>query len=331
MKKWILGAISLVMTFGIGFGVVQTRYALEWSELRGRWDLHWEGVQEKHLGPFAAYYREGCPTPEEMRAQSKPFSPNCTCLVMIHGAGDQALTWKKVLLQESATWVHPVRLWAIDLPGSGRTPSTATDGDLRVRSLGRILGNAMKADALASSCTAWGVIGNSLGGWIAAWTQLEHPQSFQKLLLVDSSGLDVQIKRWLEPTGSHGAEPSLFDGSVEGLREFQKRAYHSPRALPEFVWKQAAERMKRSSVPAFRAAQSREDALDTYLPSLRAQTFVFWGKSDRITLPEEGREFARLIPGAILREAPSCGHLPQKECPQALIKVINDLVFFGKM
>ena len=328
-----IGLAVLVLGVGAGVGVVRQFYALEWSEWKALRELRNEGVEtEDQLGDFAALYRDEC------RVSEQP-SPNCTCLVLVHGAGDQSLTWKRILLEPHASWVHPVRFWAIDLPGFGRTPvdalvSKGSGGgsesqllqSLRARHLGRKLGDFMFADPRASQCTSWGVIGNSFGGWVAAWAHLEHPRKIQKLMLVDSTGLDLQISKLLS-----SGEDSDFNGSIEGLKEFQKKAYFKPRELPESVWRQAAKRMKTGSTSVLRKAQSREDALDTYLPSLRAQNFVFWGKEDRVTPLEEGREFAKRLPGAVLREAPECGHLPQKECPKALISVINDFVFYGKM
>ena len=67
------------------------------------------------------------------------------------------------------------------------------------------------------------------------------------------------------------------------------------------------------------------------VPILLGITMFFWGAADRIIPPEQGRELARLVPGALYREAPECGHLPQKECPEALMKALGEFVKFGGM
>jgi pimeloyl-ACP methyl ester carboxylesterase len=171
------------------------------------------------------------------------------------------------------------------------------------------------------------VVGNSYGGWLAAWAAIDHRDRVNKLVLVDAAGLASQ-------KDSTADVKKLFDGSVEGLREFQRRAYHQPRELPGYAWEAATARLRpaRNALPpGADVVMENQERLDTYLASIRANTLVFWGKSDRITPPAGGREFARLVPGAQLREAPDCGHLPQKECPAALMKALNEWVVYGAM
>jgi pimeloyl-ACP methyl ester carboxylesterase len=174
------------------------------------------------------------------------------------------------------------------------------------------------------------VVGNSHGGWVAAWMAVDHADRVNKLMLVDSAGLESQkagtqeVSKW-------------FDGSVAGLKEFQKRSYFRPRELPEAVWSKAAARLKtlrekmKAAHPELEQVLLAQERLDAHLGAIRANTLVFWGKEDRITFPEAGREFTQRIRGARLREAPECGHLPQKECPAALMKALNEWVQYGGM
>jgi len=185
-----------------------------------------------------------------------------------------------------------------------------------------------------SECRRWMVVGNSFGGWVAAWMFLDESTAptpggawLDRLVLVDSAGLRSSE----DSRENSGAREWLRRGGVEALQEFQRRAYHSPRPLPASAWKAAAARLEASPTRKILEAQSPDERLDTFLPQIKRPTMVFWGASDRVTLPEAGRTFASLIPNARYQEAPSCGHLPQKECPKVLLKALNEHVMAGTL
>ena len=324
--------VLLVLTLlGIGYLTASRVFPLEISQLFNRWELFRNGVQSLNLpvvgaevsgqAALRAFDRNFCST------DPKRPTRDCTCMLLLHGSGDQALTWRKLLVEPSQSWVKPVRLLAVDVPGAGDSWNPPNAQDHTARRLSDIVIQSVLSLVPRTECRAWMVVGNSYGGWMAAWAAIDHRDRVNKLVLVDSAGLASQ-------KDSTSDVKRLFDGSVEGLREFQRRAYHQPRELPDSVWEAAAARLKqaRSALPeGTETVIENQERLDTYLASIRANTLVFWGKSDRITPSEGGREFARLVPGAQLREAPECGHLPQKECPAALVKALNEWVVYGAM
>jgi pimeloyl-ACP methyl ester carboxylesterase len=323
--------LSLLAFLGFGYYAATRVFPLEISQLSHRWEFYRNGVHQLDLpvvgadgagqAMLRAYERNFC------SQESKPASKECTCLVLLHGSGDQAMTWRKILVEPSLSWAKPVRLLAIDVPGAGDSWSPANAEDHAARRLSDIIMQSILAQVPRSECRAWMVVGNSYGGWLAAWAAIDHRDRVNKLVLVDAAGLASQ-------KDSTADVKKLFDGSVEGLREFQRRAYHQPRELPGYAWEAATARLRQARnalPPGADVVMENQERLDTYLASIRANTLVFWGKSDRITPPAGGREFARLVPGAQLREAPDCGHLPQKECPAALMKALNEWVVYGAM
>jgi pimeloyl-ACP methyl ester carboxylesterase len=284
-------------------------YPLESAELSQRFGLWHSGVERLELGGLKGYRRNHCP-----RTRSEE---NCTCVLLVHGLGDNALTWRKILTEPAKTWVEPVDLHAIDLPGSGESPPPADKADYRVRTLARRLGQAL---GKTPDCRKWMVVGNSFGGWLSAWLALEAPDRVRKLVLVDSAGLKG-------PTTE--SAKLLSEPTPESLKEFQRRAYHKGRDLPERVWRAAARRAAEGNSRDVVAAQVPDDYLDTHLPTIRKPTLVFWGESDKITPAENGRRIAAMVPGAAYRGANDCGHLPQKECPAPLLHALNEMVRFG--
>ena len=305
----VLGAVALGALSYQGF---KTFFPVQAAELNYRIDFMKAGVHETSVGGLHGYYRDGC-------AGVKSEYP-CTCMIMVHGLGDQALTWRKILMEPEASWLKPVRLYALDLPGFGKSPAPASPADYRVRTLAKKLGEALGE---VPDCPRWMVVGNSFGGWVSAWLAMEWGNHVNKLVLIGSAGMK-------SATSEHSTT-AFSDPTVESLKDFQAKAYFHPRELPDAVWKAAVASMKNGNSKEVRAAQVSDDELDTYLPMLRRPTIVLRGVADRIIAREANQEMARLIPGAVYREAEQCGHMPQKECPAALVKVLNEMLLFGAM
>jgi pimeloyl-ACP methyl ester carboxylesterase len=59
------------------------------------------------------------------------------------------------------------------------------------------------------------------------------------------------------------------------------------------------------------------------LRSIAVPTLVVVGASDRIIAPEWNRRTAGAIPGARFEVLPDCGHTPQEECPEALLRLVR--------
>jgi pimeloyl-ACP methyl ester carboxylesterase len=309
-----------VAALGIAFYASYAGFVRFWPLEAARWSTYWElrsgNVETIVAGGLHGYYRDTC------APGSKAEFGKCSCLVLVHGLGDEALTWKRILLMEPKEWANGVRLYAFDLPGSGSSEPPLFEKDYRVRKMAEHLGQALDA---VQGCDRWIAVGNSLGGWVASWLALDWGKTkVNRLILVDSAGLKAS-------TQAEGGASLLGEPTIASLKEFQKRAYFKPRPIPEHIWRAIAARAAQGNSRKVIAAQTEEDFLDTYLPALRRPTFVFWGTADRVIPLEQGRYLTTLIPGAQLHQAPDCGHLPQKECPAALMKTLNGVIRFGTM
>src|SRR5215469_7094678 len=102
-----------------------------------------------------------------------------TPIVLIHGLGGSAEAWGFLLPRLRKQYT----VYALDLPGFGRTPLAPEGIDIRthVLYLERFL------DALGSPRVT--LVGNSLGGWIATRFAVEYPQWVERLYLLNSAGL----------------------------------------------------------------------------------------------------------------------------------------------
>ncbi|WP_299569172.1 alpha/beta hydrolase [uncultured Williamsia sp.] len=160
------------------------------------------------------------------------------------------------------------------------------------------------------------VVGNSLGGWVAAEIALAHSPRVSSVVLVDAVGL------------TSDSEPivDFFALTMDEIVDLNYHASHreaaraAQQALPDAVREAMAG--NRSALLAYGGESMADPGLAGRLPSVAVPTLVVWGAADRIVAPGHGRAYADSIPGATLRIIDDAGHLPQIETPDALAATI---------
>lgn len=159
------------------------------------------------------------------------------------------------------------------------------------------------------------LVGNSLGGHVAAYLAHMRPGLVDALVLVGSSGLyeaefgDSVPRRFdrdyirvkaSEAFHDYAVDDHMVDGILEVITDRDKLA----RVL---LW----------------ARSARGTPLHGLLPRLTQPVALIWGADDRITPPFVAEQFASLIPAAELHWIPDCGHVPMMERPGAFASVLN--------
>lgn len=160
------------------------------------------------------------------------------------------------------------------------------------------------------------VIGNSVGGWIAAEMAIHATGRMSAVVLVDAGGLQVD---------AHPAADffSLTPDQVTDLAYYQPEKFRvDVAALPDGA--RAAAAANRAALQAYTVRGMTDPALLGQLGSVRIPALVVWGAADRIYPPEHGKAFAAAIPGARLVVLGEAGHLPQLEAPSALLAAVLD-------
>jgi pimeloyl-ACP methyl ester carboxylesterase len=253
-------------------------------------------------------------------------------LVLLHGAGDNALDWRWVMPALSAT--H--RVYAPDLPGSPDSARPAADYSPGF--FERFVAGFL--DALDIERAA--MVGNSLGGLVALRLAISTPARVTALVLVDSAGLGRAVN------------PVFTSVNVPGLGEAAMPLWRTPIGAYQRAWGRAALLFARpGSVPREWLAEQRRLALspgylEAHLATLRAQvspggqrevlvdqlsllkmpTLVVWGASDRVFPESQARDAAARLHEGSLAVIPDCGHMPHVECPDLFVAALNE--FFGR-
>jgi pimeloyl-ACP methyl ester carboxylesterase/mannose-6-phosphate isomerase-like protein (cupin superfamily) len=234
------------------------------------------------------------------RGAGRPF------LLLHGGAGPQSVDGFADLLAASGRVLVPVH------PGFGGTPRP--EGLDSMRGLARVY--AALLDELG--LTGVTVIGNSIGGWIAAELALLGSPRVSGVVLADAAGLKLD-------------EAPAADFFSLTMDQVAQLSYYEPDkfridvdALPDAA--KAAMAANRAALATYGGPQMADPGLLGRLPAITVPVLVVWGEADRMIPPGNGQAYAAAIPGARLVVIPKSGHLPQLERPAELLQVVQDFV-----
>ncbi len=165
---------------------------------------------------------------------------------------------------------------------------------------------------------------------------LEYPQQVESLILVDpglGGGRGPQFPEWdlplmRSPQMRH-VGPLLVRDIAETGNDTILRAWSDPSKVTDEII--AAYRKPLRAENWDRALYELTFAppypeLRPQLSGLRTPTLVIGGEDDRLIRPWYFEAVSKEIPGAKLVLLPSCGHVPQEECPREFMQeVVNYL------
>ena len=238
-------------------------------------------------------------------------------LLFLHGAGGIRL-WEGAL----PLLARRFRVYAPLLPGFGES----TGLELLDDQLDLVLHAFDVVDALGLERPA--ILGESMGGWIAAEMAALRPKEVGRLVLAAPIGLWRDEAPVADMFGMTTPElvPYLFhdQGSIAAQRMMGVSALLSDKddrteEQVEFLIGLAR---------GFRTVAKflfpiPESGLERRLPRITAPTLLLWGRQDRLVPPLYGDIFAERIPGARLETIDEAGHLLLLERPDQVAAAVT--------
>jgi pimeloyl-ACP methyl ester carboxylesterase len=268
--------------------------------------------EERRLAGISTHY---------YRRAGRPGSDPELPVVLIHGIADSALTWAFTL--RGMAKIGPV--FAVDLPGFGQS------GHPPGRHYATIAEQAAVVAALLREVVGRPalLVGNSMGGWIAARLALEAPELVRGIVLIDPGGALLEGRPSWDPFVTTVAVPNLRAVRAVYRQMFGRvpaALYLAQHSFQDLFLRQSV----REFVAAAMAAADAEDiiAAGFFTPAdlhrIERPAALIWGDHDTF-LPKGSFEFFRdNMPGAQVLVLKGVGHLPQQEAPRAVTRFVAE-------
>jgi pimeloyl-ACP methyl ester carboxylesterase len=235
-------------------------------------------------------------------------------LLLVHGLSGSWQNW----LETIPYFARTHRVLALDLPGFGESPMPREP--ISIKGYGRTLDAFCDAVDIETAA----VVGNSMGGFVAAEMAIRHPHRVEKLVLVSAAGITIEHQR--------------NERVLSLMRRFEfALTWAATHPKPEFMLRRRARRAMRfvfahpQQIPgALLVEQARGggkpgfidalDALTSYplrdrLGEIAVPTLIVWGDSDRLVPTSDADVFEELISHTRKLVYEDTGHVPQLERP----------------
>jgi pimeloyl-ACP methyl ester carboxylesterase len=242
-------------------------------------------------------------------------------VLLIHGNGDEADTWRHVFVPLAQHF----RVIALDLPGFGRSQS-------KISSIAGFTDAVLELLEMLN-LKAVHLIGSSLGAVVAANFAPTHKTRVKTLCLIGGAAPNLgglEVSAAIQPLLSKGIGEAYYNNLREAGQEAafatlnpyyaNLSAMHSAdlEFLGTRVWERVNSDTQRDAFfAALRSLFAPAPRLELNLPTL-----LIWGETDNIVPQVHARQLLVQIPESRLSIIAKAGHLPHQEQPEAALKVL---------
>jgi len=242
-------------------------------------------------------------------------------LLLVHGWAGNLNNWKEVTLPLSQSF----RTLALDLPGSGQS---GCDAKVQYTTTAYADFLAHFLDALQIEKAS--VLGNSMGGQVAAEFALNHPDRIEKLILCDAAGAGnfpglfqlagvVVSNRTVIPL-IHLVFPVTEESLARSAESERRRV-----KLAEARYRSDAAPCTGRALSASMKSMVRHDLSDR-LGQIHAPTLVIWGSNDDLLPVKTADVFVQKIPGSKKVIIEGGVHTPMQWKPQEFVSAVTDFL-----
>jgi 2-hydroxy-6-oxonona-2,4-dienedioate hydrolase len=248
-------------------------------------------------------------------------------LVLLHGTGGHLEAYARDIAGLAASF----RVTAYDMVGHGW--SDLPDRPYTIDVLSDHLVGLLDALGIESAHLS----GESLGGWVAAWTAAFHPSRVGRLVLNTPGNIankpEVMV-RLRESTLAAVRDPS--DETVRRRVEFL--FHHKSMVTDELVLLRRAVYSRPGFLPAITNTLVLQDPVvraafawdPSWVGKIEAPTLLLWTDHDPTGGLDEAQILLSWLPDARLHVIEDAGHWPQWEKPAEFLQVHFDFLLTGK-
>jgi pimeloyl-ACP methyl ester carboxylesterase len=247
-------------------------------------------------------------------------------IVFIHGLGGCWQNW----LENIPRAAQEHRVIALDLPGFSGSEMPVED--ISISNFARTVVELLDAVGIDEAPV---VVGNSMGGFVAAEIGIRHPDHCREIALVSAAGISsTNARRRPAVTGARAL--AAVTSFALARREFVAQRPRARHALLAWVLRHptrikpdmAFQMMYGAGSPGFLDSL---EALIGYdfrdrLGEVRCPTLLVWGREDNLVPVGDADEYERLIPNARKVILDDTGHVPMIERPQTFNDLLMEFV-----
>ncbi len=235
-------------------------------------------------------------------------------LVFVHGLSGCWPNW----LEQLAVFAPDHRVIALDLPGFGHSPGEA--GEVSMHGYAELLETLLAQLGIERPT----VIGNSMGGLIAAELAASFPDRVERLVLVSPAGISTYRNRLTTRVMPAITRLQQVLALGAAWTASHADAPHPSRLPPPL----AAEQLRGAGTDGFLSALEAilDFDLRPRLPLISCPTLVVWGTKDRLITVADAARFAEAIPGARKVIYEDTGHMAMLEQPALFNALLRDFL-----
>lgn len=238
-------------------------------------------------------------------------------VILLHGLGGQSANWAFNIPALAANY-HVI---APDQIGFGKSDRLTIK--YRVGTYVDFLDKFMSELKIEKAS----LVGNSLGGWVAALTAIKYPNRVEKVVLADAAGLkppDIDLAQIYSLNYSTRDEVR----QLVKLVFFNQAIFGSEMFIEQSLTLRIAANDGYTINSLIESIKRNEDFLNGRLGEIKKPTLIVWGKQDGLLKLADGEQFKREIPGSELIVFDQCGHVPMVEKAADFNKAV--LAFLAK-
>jgi pimeloyl-ACP methyl ester carboxylesterase len=247
-------------------------------------------------------------------------------IVFVHGLSGQWQNW----LENIPRFAERRRVVALDLPGFGLSPMPSER--ITIDYYGRVVAELCDRLALGPSV----LVGNSMGGYVAAEAAIDAPETVERLMLVSAAGISqsevplgtaLRAAKVMALATRASTAQQRHHMSRPALRHWilSMVVRHPSRLRPDIAFEGL---VKGSGKPGFVGAL--EACIDydfrAELPRIACPTLVVWGRQDAIIPVADADTYVELIPGSRKLVFDDTGHVAMVERPIAFNDALQEFL-----
>jgi pimeloyl-ACP methyl ester carboxylesterase len=247
-------------------------------------------------------------------------------MLFVHGLGG---AWQNWLLNMPA-FMGSHRVVALDLPGFGESEMPA--GELTIHEMARVVDKVCRRLDIDSPI----VVGNSMGGFVAAELAIAFPTRVQRLVLVSAAGVSTEhlqrdplvalARLWAAGTTRLGAQVDAVVRRPRLRRALFQLVVRYPEKLSvPLTYELAQGAGKEGFLPALSSliGYSFRDRL----AQIEIPVLIVWGRNDLLVPVGDADRFERLIgPNARKVIFEDTGHLAMLERPSRFNRLLAGFI-----